>query len=446
MYALFVNEYNPFKIFSRLQHNHNLFSSFYYSDVTMWDRMPSLLRITVAILWCLMQVGLSSSFLQPLCCRRPCIFGRITRQKLKLQQKLDDSDDDDTLPKSLPPLPICDANPADDVFRSMNDRIPISWIHFARDSGLFRTLADTLLFVGIPALLERYPQALPNVPINSPDVPKSTKLTTVSYGPQRFQTMDILTCSPMGGARGTASSNHNNNDSHHNKTLLFAHGGAWGSGRPWMYRLAAIPFLQQGYRVVIWGYRTYPDGMVQDQVDDLNSALELLGPSNPISIVGHSSGAHIAVLAALQRQRKNPTSVLCDKLVALSGVYDIPNHYEWETGRGVNEISALKPACGGTYSNWMDVSPTRILATANSHAASMPDMYVLHGATDTVVPYTSAVNMTRALLLSKNSNEGNALSKCKLEILNHVEHSDTVLHLMMGGETRDKVMDWLSLP
>jgi acetyl esterase/lipase len=192
----------------------------------------------------------------------------------------------------------------------------------------------------------------------------------------------------------------------------------------------------------MWGYRTYPDGSVQDQVDDLCSALELLGPPNQISIVGHSSGAHIAVLAALQQQ----SSVLCDKLVALSGVYDIPNHYEWETGRGVHEISALKPACGGTAMSWMDVSPTRILAAA-SHAAAVPDMYVLHGAMDALVPYTSAVNMTRALLLSSNSskdNEGSARSKCKLEILDHVEHSDTVLHLMMGGETRDKVMDWLS--
>ena len=331
----------------------------------------------------------------------------------------------------------------------MNARIPVRWLHFARDTGIFRALADALLFVGIPALLERYPQALhnflalSNIQIKSPDVPTFTELTTVSYGPHRLQTMDILTRSHTGGAAVVVGSNNTTNNKNNNKTLLFAHGGAWGSGRPWMYRLAAIPFLQQGYRVVMWGYRTYPDGLVQDQVDDLRSALELLGPPNQISVVGHSSGAHIAVLAALQQQQQEASVFLCDKLVALSGVYDIPNHYEWETGRGVNEISALKPACGGTNMNWMDVSPTRILAAAN-HAATMPDMYVLHGARDTVVPYTSAVNLTRALLLSSKKKKGSVLSKCKLEILDHVEHSETVLHLMMGGASRDKVMDWLS--
>eukprot|EP00549_Striatella_unipunctata_P010133 CAMPEP_0118714992 /NCGR_PEP_ID=MMETSP0800-20121206/26578_1 /TAXON_ID=210618 ORGANISM="Striatella unipunctata, Strain CCMP2910" /NCGR_SAMPLE_ID=MMETSP0800 /ASSEMBLY_ACC=CAM_ASM_000638 /LENGTH=75 /DNA_ID=CAMNT_0006621013 /DNA_START=1 /DNA_END=225 /DNA_ORIENTATION=- len=51
------------------------------------------------------------------------------------------------------------------------------------------------------------------------------------------------------------------------------HGGAWGSGLPWMYRLLATVFLQYGYAVAIVGYRTYPDSKtIRDQVDDLEAA------------------------------------------------------------------------------------------------------------------------------------------------------------------------------
>ena len=56
--------------------------------------------------------------------------------------------------------------------------------------------------------------------------------------------------------------------------LIFFHGGAWGSGFPTMYRLIASPFLEQNYRAVILGYRTYPDGTMDDQIQDLAHAIE----------------------------------------------------------------------------------------------------------------------------------------------------------------------------
>lgn len=38
-------------------------------------------------------------------------------------------------------------------------------------------------------------------------------------------------------------------------TVFFVHGGAWGSGMPWMYRLVAPTFLRLNFAVVIVGYR-----------------------------------------------------------------------------------------------------------------------------------------------------------------------------------------------
>ena len=79
-----------------------------------------------------------------------------------------------------------------------------------------------------------------------------------------------------------------------------------------MYRLAATPFLEANMAVAIVGYRTYPDGNVQNQVDDLELASTFIATRYPhlskrpdfvdknewigVSLVGHSSGTHIAML------------------------------------------------------------------------------------------------------------------------------------------------------
>jgi len=91
-------------------------------------------------------------------------------------------------------------------------------------------------------------------------------------------------------------------------TVFFVHGGAWGSGKPWFYRLLALPFLELGLAVAIVGYRLYPvcgvpgsdnhndndnhngngnnddennRGGVLTMVDDLESALAKLSKEYP---------------------------------------------------------------------------------------------------------------------------------------------------------------------
>jgi acetyl esterase/lipase len=231
-----------------------------------------------------------------------------------------------------------------------------------------------------------------------------------------MQTVDILTTLPQQHEQSKG-------------LVVVCHGGAWGSGRPWMYRLTACPFLNKGYTVAIWGYRTWPDAGVDGQVDDLNRALQTLQtryPSMPTTtLVGHSSGAHVAVLGVL---RENLPTV--NHLVSIAGVYDIPSHYEYEKGRGVEQISALQPACGHVRNEWQKRSPTCLLKEMK-RPRELPNMLLLHGAKDTVVPYTSATNFHQSL------NHG------RLAILPAVEHAETVLQLMMGGETQDVVMAWL---
>ena len=161
-----------------------------------------------------------------------------------------------------------------------------------------------------------------------------------------------------------------------------------------MYRLVASRFIAQNIAVAIVGYRTYPDGDVQDQVDDLTEAAKMIQMKYPflwkrrrgrkkeeknnnnhdstgsdsnnrqnddhigVCLMGHSSGSHIGMLLLVQQiekklkskqnqnQRREKNEIIYfDTFVGLSGVYNIQHHFDYEAGRGVEEISPMKPAC-----------------------------------------------------------------------------------------------------
>uniref|UniRef100_A0A7S1Y375 BD-FAE-like domain-containing protein n=1 Tax=Grammatophora oceanica TaxID=210454 RepID=A0A7S1Y375_9STRA len=353
--------------------------------------------------------------------------------------------------KNLPPLPDPHADPNDDFFRFLRRKLPVSVVHWMRDSGFSRWLQDTLLVFGIPAVLKAYPAALANflhlsgVFVMPSSLSKKKELgdtdvsfKTVSYGSHPRQRMDCITLDTK--------------SSHSNKPwIVFCHGGAWGSGQPWMYRLAALPFLAEGYNVCVWGYRTYPDGNVADQQHDLAMALQTLrqkyDPSH-VAVVGHSSGSHIALMTALTKP--SSTSAVVDTIILLSGVYDICAHYEWETARGIDELSPMKPACGTHRSAWQEVSPTLLLqpsalddlvsTKASINTEALPPILILHGINDKVVPYTSAINVTKAFY-GIDEDQSNVV---QLQLL-PTGHAELVLELMMGhGVTRSHVMGWLA--
>lgn len=234
-----------------------------------------------------------------------------------------------------------------------------------------------------------------------------------------------------------------------------------GSGRPWMYRLCALPFLQQGFAVAIPGYRTYPDGGAKEQVQDAQAALAFVYKEFPqhcghITLMGHSSGAHIGLLLLAERakemleQEKSPQDYfpIIDSFVGLSGPYDISHHFDYEAARGVEELSPMKPSCGYTREGFRLNSPAlRLLdslATATSErnvAATLPaEMLLLHSIEDETVPFTSTAEAARVL-------RSCGVTQCQeLYVGPGTAHSDTVLQLMRGGPTREAVLAWMRQP
>lgn len=87
-----------------------------------------------------------------------------------------------------------------------------------------------------------------------------------------------------------------------NITLVFFYGGGWTGGEKGDYAFIAQAFTKAGYRVVIPDYRVYPDVRFPTFVEDSASAVAEVAnryPEARLVFIGHSAGAHIAALLAL---------------------------------------------------------------------------------------------------------------------------------------------------
>ena len=278
---------------------------------------------------------------------------------------------------------------------------------------------------------------------------------------------------------------------------------------PWMYRLVALPFLKENIAVAVVGYRTYPDGNVQDQVDDLHEAAQTLATKYPhlwnckkecrekkiknqtinksgevkekenkeedsnsfgVCLMGHSSGAHIAMLLLIQQiekqimtegtdtnanantntSSKDGMEMQFNSYVGLSGVYNIQHHFDYEAGRGVEEISPMKPACGYSREAFDNYSPAMklhsLMKICNSNkkggnadltmSRAIPPMLLLHGMHDDTVPFTSTSEAARII-------KSCGARYCSEYYISKIGHVDVIMDFMLGGRSGNVVMRWL---
>ena len=321
----------------------------------------------------------------------------------------------------------------DQMTRFLGVTLPLEFHNSVRDSGAFRTISDSLITAMAPMMVMAAPS------MAWAFVQNTLRMTTIQYGTHKSQYIQLYLPPPPKPTRDQQqqqpppSPGRPPNPTPPRRMIVFVHGGAWGSGMPWMYRLVANPkFLnQQQWAVAVIGYRTYPDGFVADQVQDCLDATTRLAiqyPNTPMTLMGHSSGAHIALIMLIdhviaqlelatahshstttrttriaadqtnnaphnvQREVRSsdkdrdsttpsdssssttttttnitahsPCWRLVDSFVGLSGPYDIVHHYDYEAARGVEELSPMKPCCGYTRDNFRINSPAQRLVRA----------------------------------------------------------------------------------
>lgn len=107
--------------------------------------------------------------------------------------------------------------------------------------------------------------------------------------------------------------------------VVFFYGGSWQAGERRLYRFVGQGLAARGYTVAIPDYRLFPDVRWREILADGAAAVErvrvVLGaePDRPLVLAGHSAGAWIAAMLALDPCRLPARP---DLFVGLAGPYD----------------------------------------------------------------------------------------------------------------------------
>lgn len=177
--------------------------------------------------------------------------------------------------------------------------------------------------------------------------------------------------------------------------LLFLHGGGWGRGDAEMYPLLAERLAQTfDAFVVVPSYRGHPLGEFDAMVEDASDALTWLRAAAPPPerrlLLGHSAGAHL-LLHALVRSREEAEAV--DALVALAAPWEPLAHLDHEAKRGVESMSAMWPAFGGSREGLARGGSASAVERC-PHRELLPPLLLLHGSHDATVPLASCRTFT----------------------------------------------------
>lgn len=198
----------------------------------------------------------------------------------------------------------------------------------------------------------------------------------VPYGPLPRQKLDIY--APKNGAAKA--------------TILYIYGGGWVSGQRWYYRLFGRMMAARGYAVVVPDYHLHPHAAFPTFVEDAalafkwvhDHAAQMSGSSARLFLMGHSAGAHISTLLALDpkwlRAQGLNTSVI-KGVIGLAGPYTL-NPLKW---RGLKDIFA------SSHSEPHGARPIKLAR------AGAPPMLLLHGARDRVVGAHASTHLAEAL-------------------------------------------------
>ena len=215
--------------------------------------------------------------------------------------------------------------------------------------------------------------------------------------------------------------------------IVFFHGGGWHSGRPQDYRFVGRTFARAGYVVVLPGYRLVPDGIYPRMLEDGAAAVAWTraeiarfgGDPDKVMLMGHSAGAHTAVMLGLERQWLGQQGVPDDFVKGVAGLAG-PYDFHPFTSDSARNAFGHEP----------DPAVTQPITFVRSDA---PPMLLLTGDADTTVKPRNSRVLAEALAA--------AGARAELVILPQVDHAGPVLKLArpFAGDTRvrDAVLDFL---
>lgn len=220
-----------------------------------------------------------------------------------------------------------------------------------------------------------------------------------AYGTQERQKLDIYR--PQ-GVRQNAP------------TVLFLYGGSWERGQREKYAFVGNALALKGFVVAVADYRTYPDVQFPAFVEDAAHAVRWLsenaekhgGTNNSLHLMGHSAGAHIVAMLALNPAYLEGAGVsrnVLGRWVGLAGPYAFTPS---ET-RSVRDI----------FANVTD-DAARPIVFADEKA---PAALLLHGGDDSTVYPENSQQLADALTKSG--------AKAQAHIYDDIGHVSLILSL-----------------
>ena len=190
-------------------------------------------------------------------------------------------------------------------------------------------------------------------------------LTRIAYGDDARQKLDIYL--PKQNAAGGSA------------VLIFFHGGSWRDGEREGYGFLGRAFAERGFVAVIADYRKAPRVRFPAFVEDTAAAIAWVhaniakhdGDADRIFVMGHSAGAHIAMMTALDPQwlaAQNLTPDVIKGVIGLAGPYDF--------------LPLTSDSSKIALGQWPELTETQPFTFARGDA---PPLLLLTGDKDTVV-------------------------------------------------------------
>jgi acetyl esterase/lipase len=209
--------------------------------------------------------------------------------------------------------------------------------------------------------------------------------------------------------------------------VIFFYGGSWDSGSKGDYLFVAQALVAGGYAVVIPDYRLYPAVRFPAFVDDGARAVRWTADrvgTDKVFIMGHSAGAHIALLLAANTPYLAAAGV--DRM-SLKGAIGLSGPYDFLPLKSAKLIEIF----GGA--NNPDIEAITFAK------APLPPALLIHGTADTTVYPRNSTNLAAAWRA--------AGAPIELKLYPDVGHVDVVAALsdLLSGRapTRGDVLAWL---
>jgi len=201
------------------------------------------------------------------------------------------------------------------------------------------------------------------------------RIANVRFGAQRWQQADIY--KPPHAAAAVP-------------VIVFWYGGSWVEGNKDEYRFVGTALASLGYVVVLPSYRVYPQVKFPTFLDDSATAVAFVqshatdygGDPHRIVLMGHSAGAHMAAMLAINHEYLHRAGVDTHNIVGLIGL------------SGPYELAPNTPTLNAIFAAPYTAHEWQVLPFV---CADAPPTLLIHGGADKVVWPSNSLHLAQAL-------------------------------------------------